>query len=253
VSGPASITTPASPEQALWDLFCAIAAQDSAAAVELLAARPELARASLQVGATRGAARQYFFDALNHCAYAGDTALHLAAAAYEVEVARALLTHGAQPRARNRRGAEPLHYACDATAGSKAWRPAAQRAMVELLLGAGAQPQSLDKSGVAPLHRAVRARGVGAVEALLAHGADVGLPNGNGSTPLHLALQDTGRGGSGTPAARDAQAEVLRLLLTHGASPDAKNAAGKSAYECARSDWAKDLLDAAKRHARARR
>jgi ankyrin repeat protein len=236
VSGPASITEPGSPEPALWDLFCAIAAQNSAAAVELLAARPELARSSLQVGATRRAARQYFFDSIDHYAYAGDTALHLAAAAYEVEAARALLAHGAQAWARNRRGAEPLHYACDAIPGSKAWRPAAQRAMVELLLGAGAPPQSLDKSGVAPLHRAVRARAVAAVQALLEHGADVGLANGSGSTPLHLALQDTGRGGSGTPAARDAQAEVLRLLLAHGASPETKNAAGKSAFDCARSD-----------------
>jgi hypothetical protein len=50
------------------------------------------------------------------------------------------------------------------------------------------------------------------VEALLEVGADPRRKNGNGSTPLDLASQTTGRGGSGSEAAKAQQAEILRLL-----------------------------------------
>jgi hypothetical protein len=75
-----------------------------------------------------------------------------------------------------------------------------------------ADPNALDNSGVAPLHRAVRNRCALVVSALLAGGADPRAPNRNGSTPLLLATQTTGRSGSGSPEARAAQKEILRLL-----------------------------------------
>jgi len=55
-----------------------------------------------------------------------------------------------------------------------------------------------------------------AVQALLAHGADPNRRNGSGSTPLHLALHDTGRGGSGSVAAREQQEKIIRLLASRG-------------------------------------
>lgn len=71
-------------------------------------------------------------------------------------IAEELLSRGADVSARNRRGAEPLHYATDGIPGSDAWDPEAQYATVELLIKAGANPNSEDKSGVAPFGHGAR-------------------------------------------------------------------------------------------------
>jgi ankyrin repeat protein len=139
----------------------------------------------------------------------------MAAAAFRRPLAELLMAHGADCHARNRRGAEPLHYAADANR----WEPAAQAETIACLLSAGADPNALDNSGVAPLHRAVRTRSLPAVRALLDGGADPRAPNTSGSTPLHLAVQTTGRGGSGSEHARQQQAGIIQLLLERGARP----------------------------------
>src|SRR5258707_13111302 len=118
-------------------------------------------------------------------------ATHMAAAAFRRDVAALLSAGGATCGARNRRGAEPLHYAADANR----WDPIAQADTIEYLISAGANPNALDRSGVSPLHRAVRTRSLAAVRALVDGGADSRRPNKAGSTPLHLAVQTTGRGG----------------------------------------------------------
>ena len=107
----------------------------------------------------------------------------MAAAARRLAIANRLLAAGAIVRAKNRRGAEPLHYAVDGGPGNPAWDPAAQVAMIETLLAAGADPNATDKGGVTPLHRAVRNRCADAVRALLEGGADPRRSNGNGSKP----------------------------------------------------------------------
>lgn len=173
-----------------------------------------LAAAILKTGASRQSPKPYFFDAILHYVYAGDTVLHVAAAAYREDVARRLISLGADPRAKNRRGDAPLHYAVDGGPGAPHWDPAAQAAMIGLLLQAGADPNDGDKGGVTPLHRAVRNRCAAAVRALLEGGADVRRKNRNGSTPLLLATMTTGRGGSGSPEAKAQQQEILRLLKT---------------------------------------
>jgi ankyrin repeat protein len=122
------------------------------------------------------------------------------------------------PRARNRRGAEPLHYASDGVPGSRSWNPAAQAAIIATLIEAGADPNSIDKSGVAPLHRAVRTRCAAAVEALLQGGADARARNRSGSTPLLLASLNTGRSSAGSSEAKAQQKEIVRLLQAHGAT-----------------------------------
>jgi hypothetical protein len=195
-----------------------IVAGDTDAALRLLAAAPDLATAAATVGATREAAASNYFDAINHYLYGGDTALHMAAAGYRLELVRKLLAMGADARARNRRGAEPLHYAADGVPGSRAWSPAAQVATIRRLIAAGADPNATDMSGVAPLHRAVRTRCGAAVRALLEGGADVRRANKSGSTPLQLAMRTTGRGGSGEPAAKTQQAEIALILAQHGAA-----------------------------------
>jgi len=183
-------------------------------ASERLAADPDLAGAALVAGATRSNPDDHFFPDHGIHVYAGDTALHVAAFAYDVPTARALVAAGADVRARNRRGAEPLHSAANGGPGAAAWDPARQAATITYLVDAGAEPDALASGEVTALHRAVRNRCSAAVEALLAAGADARRPNGNGSTPLDLARGTTGRSGSGTPAARAEQARIVAMLET---------------------------------------
>ena len=227
---------------ALQKLLQAIASRDRRSVSRLLAESPSLARMTVRVGATRGGAIDYFFKEVMHYAYAGDTPLHMAAAAYQRDVAAELLLLGANVNARNRRGAEPLHYAADGIPGSPWWAPDAQYAVVEFLIGAGANPNSEDKSGVAPLHRAVRTRCTPAVRALLSNGADVLRRNKSGSTPLHLAVQNTGRGGTGSAVSRKEQTEIIRLLLNHGARPADKDSTGKSVKDSIKVEWIQAML-----------
>ena len=97
----------------LMKLLRAIAAGD-AAAVRLIDASPKLATAGVASGA------ECFLDAVRHQVYAGDTALHVAAAAHRRDVAQALIARGAAIGALNRRGATPLHYAADGSPGCRA-------------------------------------------------------------------------------------------------------------------------------------
>ena len=173
-----------------------------------LDSKPSLALGAAGVGATRKDARPFFFTSIRHYLYAGDTALHMAAAACQPQIVEILVAHGADVQARNRMGATPLHYAADANHGTAA----AQTATIEYLLSAGADPNVVCKRGVAPLHRAVRNRSSAAVRALLAGGADPRKKNGNGSTPRQLATWTTGKSGSGSARARAEQAEIIRLL-----------------------------------------
>src|ERR1700688_1281490 len=94
-------------------LVRAIVRDDATEAAKLLGAYSFLARQCLAVGATRKAATDFYFAEIEHYLIAGDTPLHAAAAGYRIDMARALIKNGADVRAENRRGAEPLHYAAD--------------------------------------------------------------------------------------------------------------------------------------------
>lgn len=199
-------------DSALSDLFGAIVTGDAAGVSSKLIASPGLAQASIQAGATRQEPNEFFLDKIKRCVYAGDTALHIASAAYETGIARMLIAAGADVHARNRRGQEPLHAASVGNPASPRWNPSAQAATIILLIEAGADPNAMDKSGVSPLHKAIRTRCAEAVRMLIAHGADPALKNKNGSTPLVLAIHNTGRGGSGSPEAKTQQQEIQRVL-----------------------------------------
>jgi|ERR1700722_2630553 hypothetical protein len=202
----------ANPDTALMAITTAIVAGDDAAVGNLLAANAALATVHFAQGATRQTARPYFVDAIKRYIVAGDTALHVAAAAYRANIVRKLLDAGADVRAKNRRGAEPLHAAATGAPGSCHWNPHAQAATANCLIEAGADSNALNKDGVAPLHVAVRTRCAAAVQALLAGGADPRRKNKNGSTPMLLATLNTGRGGSGSPQAKAQQAQIVQLL-----------------------------------------
>lgn len=199
------------------ELLAAIVANE-AQAVQLVRATPDIAHSRV--------ARERLVEEVPHQIYAGDTALHLAAAALRPLAVEALIAAGADANAENRRGATALHYACDARPGAgKPWAHSQQRAVIERLLDAGADIEHQDKAGSAPLHRAVRARNPEAVRCLLERGARVGAAHGRQrTTPLHIATHSTGA--SGTKGAVAEQQAIIQLLLQYGADPGAKDAKG---------------------------
>src|SRR5215469_14150719 len=141
-------------------LFLAISTHDVRAVERLLAESPELAQERVKGGATRAnaalepeAVRELIRDEGGHYIYAGDTALHVAAAAYAADVVGVLTRAGADVAAANRRGGQPLHYAVDGGPNRPGWDPASQSDTIGRLLDAGADPNATDKGGSTPLHR----------------------------------------------------------------------------------------------------
>jgi hypothetical protein len=190
----------------LVELVRAISAGDAEGATQLLNAAPLLAFARLE------RVEECFIAECGSQLYAGDTALHGAALALDVAFARRLVEAGADVRARNRRGAEPLHSATRGGPGSTNWDPGRQSAVIDCLVAAGADPNAVAADGVTPLHRAVRNRCAAAVEALLLAGADPSVANKSGSTALDLAGWTTGRGGTGSSESRAEQRRIIELL-----------------------------------------
>jgi hypothetical protein len=181
-------------------------------AARSLATTPELARARLGRGATKATPAEFFLEARLLQVYAGDTALHVTAASYDAVLARRLLAAGADIRARNRRGAEPLHAATNGVPGSNVWDPRRQAAIIRYLIEAGADVDAKAAGGVTPLQRAVRNRCSAAVRVLLDAGADPKRPNDSGSSAISLAGMTTGRGGTGTAVATAEQAKITAML-----------------------------------------
>ncbi len=201
--------------------------QSEQAVARLLRTAPDSVRARMS--------HDQLVEAIPHWLYVGDTSLHLAAAALRLAVATLLLRAGADPNAENRRGATPLHYACDPRPRSDVrWSREVQTTMIGLLVDHGADIDRADRGGATPLHRAVRARSPGAVRQLLARGAHPHCRLGKrGSSPLHLAVQSTGAGS--TAGSLDQQLEIIRLLLQSGADPTVRDAADRTPRDWARN------------------
>ena len=217
-------------------LFTAILDDDRARAKELLKKNPHLSLHAMEPDGL-------YESGIAHWIYAGDTALHVAAAGYRVEIAKMLLAAGADPNsAKNHRRSQPLHYASDGYLENPFWNAKRQVAMIRLLLEAGADIHAPDKNGATPLHRAVRTRCAAAVECLLAAGSDATIQNKPGSTPFHLAVQNTGRGGSGADKAKTAQREIIQTFLERGVSVALKDRNGKSVLQWAKSNSIRQIL-----------
>lgn len=214
----------------------AILADERARVKELLSQHPGLARASAPVDRLEAV----------HWIYAGDTPLHVAAAAHRPEILKLLLAAGAEvSSAKNHRRGQPIHYASDGNPASESFDGDRQVRTLETLLKAGADLHARDKNGATPLHRAVRTRCAWAVKFLLQSGADASLRNKPGSTPFHLAVQNTGRGGSGSEEAKAAQREIISAFLEQGVRPTIEDSNDKSVLAWARSGWVRQMLEGA--------
>jgi hypothetical protein len=199
-------------DRELRALVTAILEVNAMQAAKMLAASPRLATASFQAGASRRSEKPHFLAPIGRYIYTGDTALHIAAAAYQAHIAERLIKAGADVHARNRLGYNPLHAAAAGGPGSQSWNPESQAVTIRLLIKSGADPDSTDKREVTPLHIAVRTRCALAVQTLLECGADPARRNKNGSDAMLLAINTTGRSGSGSPEAKAEQQEIVRLL-----------------------------------------
>src|SRR5262245_15800859 len=129
--------------QPFLDFLRLVAKGDTDEISRALTTVPALATMASAGGATRQGESNFFFPEITHHIYAGDTALHVAAAAFRRPVAELLVARGADCRAKNRRGAEPLHYAADANH----WNPAAQADTIAYLISIGADPNALNRDG----------------------------------------------------------------------------------------------------------
>ena len=125
-----------------------------------------------------------------------------------VRIAELLLTHGAEVDARNKDHWTPLHIACQN----------GKLEIVHLLLDNGAEVNAETVDGLKPLHSLSYGEyrsqedGVRVAQLLLERGADVNTRRNDHRTPLHVASYY-------------GNIEIVRLLLDHGADPEA-NAEG---------------------------
>jgi len=180
-------------------------------AAAMSAAEPDMRVADAAMNGDRAAVRTLLGEKASVSGAQGDgmTALHWAAYRDDVELARALLAAGANPRAATRDGGlTPLSMA--ATNGSAA--------MIELLLKAGADVNApVLAHGETALMMASRSGNVDAVKMLLAHGAQVNA-------------KDTLRGTTALMwAAEQGHAPVVALLAAHGADVRAVSKGGFTA------------------------
>jgi ankyrin repeat protein len=142
----------------------------------------------------------------------GQTPLHLALQAGQLEVARMLIERGADVSAQDKDGQTPLHLE---------WKSFAAEATEESRLHAyrcfdvARCVSSGDKDGKTPLHLASQASEEQVARMAIERGADVSAQDKDGQTPLHLA-------------SRMGQLDIARMLIERGADVSAQDKDGQT-------------------------
>jgi ankyrin repeat protein len=140
----------------------------------------------------------------------GNTPLLCAIVGRRIDMARALLRHGARVSARSPKDMLPLHQA--AITG--------QSAMCELLLEKGANVDCRDGEANTPLHYAATIGDIRTINVLLKEGADVNCRQETNLTPLHWACHK-------------GHTEAVKILLRHDSMVDAKSGTSATPLHCA--------------------
>ena len=147
----------------------------------------------------------------------GRTWLHGASAAGSAAMVELLLKVGADPKAKDKAGHDPLY--CVANERSRAGGGEVVRALVR----AGADTNALGGvKDVSALHMAARRGNVEVAEALLDCGADLEARDSKGETPLRRAVNC-------------GKTEVAALLLARGADRHSRGSAGRTPVTAART------------------
>jgi uncharacterized protein len=170
-------------------IFCLAAAGTAAAADDSLAGL-------IQAGNRDAALARIAASAdVNQAQGDGTTPLHWAVYKIDVDLARALLEHGAKPDVINNYGSSPLAEAVKI----------ANPRLVKMLLDAGSDVEVPNQEGQTALMLAARAGSVEVADLLVRHGANVNA-------------REKWRGQTALMWAADARsAELMRFLIEHGA------------------------------------
>eukprot|EP00899_Mesostigma_viride_P029480 jgi/Mesvir1/9717/Mv12188-RA.1 len=192
-------------------------------------------------------------SALHWTDEAGNTPLHWAAKNGHMGVIELLLGRGADINMKNQAGHTPMHVAAADMETESLWlllqrgaqlEPGDQEILKLALLTAvekadidvvrrvmalGCDVNGRDWNGKSALHLCA-AEGLTAIaEELLAHGAVVSCSDNVFSTPLHEAM-------------RRHRPEMVKLLLTHGADPQALDEMNRSPVDCTADAELKELV-----------
>ncbi len=240
---------------------------DNAAVLgELLARRPELARArnarsrtALWLAADQASAKTVDLlvrsdGGVELVDESGAAPIHVAASRGDPEIVERLL-EASGGDARDRWGYPPAHYAAYHGRGEafrRLWNPDGERQpellhqaahggsveILEALLATAPDLDRADRDGRTPLHIAVMKAHVDAVRLLLERGAEIGIADLSAKSALHLAAEGT-------------STAILRLLLSRRPELDRGDREGQTPLHLAASwgrvDNARLLLEAGAR------
>jgi ankyrin repeat protein len=170
----------------------------------------------------------YNEEYLDHITHeASSTPLHLAAARLDMDIARLLLSTGADVNAKDSLGRPPLAMIID----GRSWRTANDdddkvSAFLQILIDFGADLK--DGGGSVMVHLCEKETNISMIEFLLNQGIDPNSVDDWGQTGLHRAVSSWSESN---------RIRILELLLKHGADIDAVDDKGRTPLALASGSW----------------